>query len=163
IIAVVCLTHACGSGDAASSPPILDVAQKIPLPGPAVRFDYQSLDTAHNRLYISHMDAGEVVVFDAQNRVVVDTIGGLPRVTGVLAVSSLNRTYASVTGNHEVVVIDDSTLAPIAHLGPIGFPDGIAYAPSERKIYVSDESGGGELVIDAATNHVVTTIPIGGE
>jgi YVTN family beta-propeller protein len=51
----------------------------------------------------------------------------------------------------------------VARVGRIGFPDGIAYAPPARKIYVSDESGGGELVIDAARDRVIGTIPLGGE
>ena len=32
-----------------------------------------------------------------------------------------------------------------------------------RKVYVSDEAGGGERVIDGPTNRVVATIPLGGE
>ena len=36
--------------------PLENVAD-IPIPGPAVRFDYQSLDQSQGRLYISHMIA----------------------------------------------------------------------------------------------------------
>lgn len=142
--------------------PVLQPVAQIAMPGAAVRFDYQSLDSGANRLYISHMDAGHIVVFDVQAERVVDTVGGLPRVTGVLAVPDLGRVYASVSGNQVVAVINDTTLQVIAQIGPIGFPDGLAYAPAQQKIYVSDESGGGELVIDGRANRAVTTIPIGG-
>jgi DNA-binding beta-propeller fold protein YncE len=148
---------------AEESGPILERVADIPLPGPAVRFDYQSIDTTTNRLYISHMNAGELVVFDLNARKVVDTVRDLPRTTGVCPVPALGKVYASVPGHHHVAVIDARTLRVEVRVGEIGFPDGIAYAPGVKKIYVSDESGGGELVIDGPTNRVVTTISLGGE
>ena len=137
--------------------------EDIPLPGPATRFDYQSLDTTTNRLYVSHMNAGELVVFDLGGHHVLGVVRDLPRVTGICAVPALGKVYASVPGTHEVAVIDARSLRVEARVGGIGFPDGIAYAPESRKVYVSDESGGGELVIDGLSNRVVTTIPLGGE
>jgi len=61
----------CASGsDAAEQSPLKKVAD-IPLPGAAVRFDYQSLDTSRGRLYIAHMNANQLVVFDVKRRAVV--------------------------------------------------------------------------------------------
>jgi len=157
------LTAGAQSSEAQGSAPILERLADIPLPGPAVRFDYQSIDTTTNRLYISHMNAGNLVVFDLHARTVEDTVGDLPRTTGVWSVPTLGKVYASVPGHHHVAVIDARTLQVEARVGQIGFPDGIAYAPGVKKIYVSDESGGGELVIDGPTNRVVTRIPLGGE
>jgi hypothetical protein len=37
----------------------------IPMPGPAVRFDYQTFDPSSGRLYIAHMNADQLVVFEA--------------------------------------------------------------------------------------------------
>jgi DNA-binding beta-propeller fold protein YncE len=143
--------------------PVLRAVADIPLPGPAVRFDYQSLDLRSDRLYIAHMGAGAIVVVDVKRRRVEATIRGLPGVTGVWAVPALARVYASVSRLHHVAVIDARTMKVIDRIGPIGFPDGIAYAPDQQKIYVSDESGGGELVIDARTGRVARTIPLDGE
>ena len=148
---------------AAKTPPVLQRIVDVPLPGASSRFDYTSADTAANRLYLSHMGAGTLVVCDLRARAVVDTVAELPRVTGVSAVPSLGKVYASCPGRHDVAVIDARTLRIEARVGPVGFPDGIAYAPDVGKIYVSDESGGGELVIDGATDRVVTTIDVGGE
>jgi len=147
----------------ASNAPVLERIADVPLPGPAVRFDYQSIDTTTNRLYLSHMNAGELVVFDLKARRVEGTIGDLPRITGVWSVPALRKVYASVPGHRHVAVIDARTLRVEAWVGQIGFPDGIAYAPDVKKVYVSDESGGGELVIDGPTDSVVTVIPLGGE
>jgi DNA-binding beta-propeller fold protein YncE len=142
--------------------PVLTTVADFPLPGTAVRFDYQSLDIRSDRLYIAHMGAGQIVVFNVKSRSVEATIDGVPGVTGVWAVPSLGRVYASVTRLHHVAVIDDRTLQIVAMVGNVGFPDGIAYAPDQQKVYVSDESGGGELVIDAKSNGAAT-LPLDGE
>jgi hypothetical protein len=52
----------------------LELVGDVPLPGAAVRFDYQSLDVASNRLYIAHMDADQLVVFDTKTRSVLATL-----------------------------------------------------------------------------------------
>jgi DNA-binding beta-propeller fold protein YncE len=147
---------------AAGGSPLMMLAD-IPLPDAPSRFDYQSLDPASGRLFIAHMGAGQLVVFDTATRSVVGTVDDLPTVTGVLAVPELGRVYAAVAGEHQIAVIDDSSLEVVARVGEIGFPDGLAYAPQARRVFVSDESGGGELVLDADTNRVVASIDIGGE
>ena len=141
----------------------LRVVTDIPLPGSASRFDYQSFDPVSGRLFISHMGAGQIVVFDARAGRVIANLEGFPTVTGVLAVSAEHRVYASAAGDHTVAIVDDSTLQVIARVrGPM-FPDGIAYAPQERRVFVSDETGQRDFVIDARTNTVVARIALGGE
>src|SRR2546423_11534771 len=111
----------------------LRVVTDVPLPGSASRFDYQSLEPASGRLFISHMGAGQLVVFDVRAGRVIANLDGFPTVTGVLAVPVEHRAYASATGDHAVVVVDDSTFRIVARgLGP-RFPDGIAYAPAARR------------------------------
>ena len=39
------------------------------------------------------------------------------------------------------------------------YPDGIAYDPEVSKLYVSDETGGTDTVIDTTSNQVIATIP----
>jgi streptogramin lyase len=140
----------------------LKVIADIPLPGAAVRFDYQYFDATQGRLYIAHMNANQLVVFDAKRRTVIANLDGFPSVHGVWAVPELGRVYASATGKHQVNVVDTKTLKTIASVGPINYPDGIAYAPSAKRIFVSDEHGDADAVIDATTNKLVTAIPLGG-
>jgi DNA-binding beta-propeller fold protein YncE len=141
----------------------LRVVADVPLPGPPSRFDYQSVEPARGRLYISHMNAGTLVVFDLDSSRVVADIAGTPRATGVWAVPAHHAVYASAAGRHEVVAVDDRTLEITAHVGGVRFPDGIAYAPMEDKVFVSDETGEAEVVIDARTNTKHSTIALGGE
>src|SRR5947209_13544313 len=141
----------------------LRVVADVPLPGSASRFDYQSLEPASGRLFISHMGAGQLVVFDVRAGRVIGNLDGFPSVTGVLAVPAEHRAYASATGHHAVVVVHDSTLQIMARVEGPRFPDGIAYAPAERRVFVSDESGRRDFVIDATTNTVVAQVELGGE
>src|SRR2546427_10615403 len=141
----------------------LRVVADVPLPGSGSRFDYQSLEPASGRLFISHMGAGQLVVFDVRAGKVIGNLDGFPTVTGVLAVPAEHRAYASAAGDHVVVVVDDSTLRIVARVPVPRFPDGIAYAPAERRVFVSDESGQRDFVVDAKTNTVITQIELGGE
>jgi DNA-binding beta-propeller fold protein YncE len=137
---------------------IADVA----LPGPAVRFDYQTFDPSSGRLYIAHMNADQLVVFDTSKRQVVANLDGFRRVHGVTLAPEIHRLYASVTGNHQVTAVDTESLKIVGTAGPINYPDGLAYAPKQNKVFVSDEHGGVDAVIDAASNKLITNIPLGG-
>ncbi len=141
--------------------PLKEVAD-IPLPGRAVRFDYQSLDPSQGRLYISHMNADQLVVFDTKKREVVANLDRFSRVHGVSAVPELGRVYASVTEEHKVAAVDMKTLQTLARVGPINYPDGIAYAPGPQRVFVSDEHGNVDAVIDTKTNSLVASIALGG-
>jgi DNA-binding beta-propeller fold protein YncE len=148
------------SGDTKAAP--LKKVVDIPMPGPANRFDYQSLDATQGRLYISHMNANQLVVFDTNKREVVANLDGFSSVHGVWAVPELGRVYASVTGEHKVAAVDMKTLKTLAKVGPIKYPDGIAYAPGPQRVFVSDEHGDVDAVIDTKTNSLVASIPLGG-
>ncbi|MDT7817744.1 MAG: hypothetical protein QOJ42_7660 [Acidobacteriaceae bacterium] len=148
--------------DAQNGPEILKKVADIPMPGRPVRFDYQSLDTHSGRLYISHMNANQLVVFDTATRQVLANLDGFKRVHGVWAVPELGRVYASVTGEHVVAAVDSKTLHTLAKVGPITYPDGLAYAPKVKRVFVSDEHGNADAVIDATHNTLITSIPLGG-
>lgn len=143
--------------------PKLRTLADIPLPGPANRFDYQSVDSAARRLYISYMDAGRLVVFDLDSARLTREVANLPRMTGVLAVPAHGHVYASAAGAHAVAIIDDRTPTEVARVDGIRFPDGLAYAPEADKVFVSDESGESDVVIDARTLRKRGTIALGGE
>jgi YVTN family beta-propeller protein len=147
---------------AADKPEIMRIVAEVPLPGPASRFDYQSLDRTDGRLYIAHMNADQLLVFDTKKREVIAALDGFHRVHGVIAVPEINRVFASATGDHQVAVVEQSSLKTIARVGEINYPDGLAYANSVNRVFVSDEHGNAVAVIDAGTNTLTGTIPLGG-
>ena len=135
----------------------------VELPGPSNRFDYQSYDAQAHLLFIAHLAASEIIVFNTDTNKVIAEIPGISQVHGILVVPALNRVYASATGANEIVVIDEHTLKDVARIAGGDYPDGLAYAPEAHKLYVSDQSGKTETVIDTGTNKRVATISLGGE
>lgn len=139
----------------------LKAVARVALPGASVRFDYASIDPGPNRLYIAHMNASELLVFDLRTRRVLQTIAA-PGVHGVLAVPQLGRVFASATNAHELLTLDAKT-GRVLNRAPAGdYPDGIAYDPVEKRVYVSDESGGIEAVFDQKGERIAT-IELGGD
>jgi DNA-binding beta-propeller fold protein YncE len=144
-------------------PAPLRLVAEIPVPGGIGRFDYQSLDPSDGRLYIAQMGAGRLLVFDTKNDRVASSLPGFPRGTGVLAVPELHRVYVSAAGRHELVVLESPALRVRNRIRDIRFPDGIAYAAKAGKIFVSDESGERDVVVDARSDTRLGLVALGGE
>jgi DNA-binding beta-propeller fold protein YncE len=132
----------------------------VSLPGPSNRFDYMTLDAANSRLYIAHMDAGELLFFDVRRRRVINTISA-PGVHGVIAVPASHRLYASATDAQSLLTIDSRSGRVIGRAPAGRYPDGLAYDPRDAKVFVSDEVGGIEAVFNAS-GHRIGTVDLGG-
>src|SRR5437588_445142 len=104
----------------------LELIRDVPLPGGPTRFDYQSLDSSSERLYIAHLGAGSVDVIDLQADKVIGVIEGLPSVHGVIAVPERHLVLATVTGEKQLAIIDDRTLAIRARVPAGEYPNGLA-------------------------------------
>ena len=141
----------------------LRLQEDVPLTGGVSRFDYQTLDPQTGTLYISHMGAGQIIVFNTLQGKVSTVLNGFPGVTGLLVIPELHRLYASVTRHHQVMVLDSQSLKTIAKIPAGHFPDGMAYVPETRQLYVSDEMGGEVTVIDVSTNQRTASLKMGGE
>jgi len=161
--ATTLVTFAAGTlvaaGLAGSTLPLRTVA-RIPLSGPAVRFDYTTLDPSTSTLWIAHMNADQLLAFDVRSRKIVRTIPA-PGVHGVIAVPQLGRVFASATNAQQVFTIDVRTGSVLARAPAGRYPDGLVYDPVERHVFISDESGGVETVIDARGRRIAS-IPLGG-
>lgn len=116
-----------------------------------------------HRLFISHMGDDNIIVFDTRSRKTIATVGDISAPTGVLAVGQERTVFASATGTNEVVAFDERTLAITRRYPANGFPDGMAYVPHLRKLFVSNEDGGIETVLDLACQRKVDAIVLGGQ
>jgi DNA-binding beta-propeller fold protein YncE len=93
----------------------------------------------------------------------VHVIADMPDVHGVLAVPSVGRVYATVTGRNQIAAIDIDTYKTIA-VAPTGrYPDSIAFVPHPQTLYVSDKLGHSDTVIAGPTHRRIATIELGGE
>ena len=145
-----------------STLPLRSSGPDIVLPGKATRFDYVSIDPQRRLLFIAHLGSGSVTAVDLRNDRVVANIANVPAVHGVLAVPGLGQVFATATGRDRLDVISESSFRVIAHAPAGVYPDGITYAPDVDKLFISDEHGGTETVIDARTDRRIATIPMGG-
>src|SRR3954452_891202 len=156
--AAALLVAAAAAAQASTSLPLKEVA-RVALPGRSVRLDYQSSDPPRHRLYIAHMDADELLVFDTRSRKVIRRIPA-PGVHGVIAAGG--RVYASATNAQQAYTIDARTLKVTAKAPAGQYPDGLAWDPVKKHVFVSDESGGIETVLDAR-GHKIGEIALGGD
>lgn len=167
LIAIVLVVGICRSvhdqeAAATSALPLKTIAT-VALPGAASRFDYESLDPKTNLLFVAHLAASEVVVFNVKTNRVIATIPDIDHVHGVLAVPELGRVFATATGSNEVAVVDERTLKVIARIPGGTYPDGMADDGPDDKLFVSDEHGNTDTVIDTKTNARIATISLGGD
>jgi DNA-binding beta-propeller fold protein YncE len=161
---------------------LFSVVGDYPLGASVNRTDNESVDPTARRLYIAKMGGGQLLVFDLNHNKVVAQLDGFPKITGVSVVPEIHKVYASVpgsgivqslvvglgmaglsSGNGKIAVRDTGTMKELARLPGGVFPDGIAYDPKVRRIFVSDELGGALTVIDAIDDKFVSRIGAGGE
>ena len=162
VVAVAGCTLPFQSGGPAASVPGYRVVKDVPLPGGTTRWDYQVFDAASHRLYIAHLGASEVVVFDTQSNRAVATVTGIEEVHGLALAPDLGRLFASATGRNQVVAIDLDSLRVVGRTDGGDYPDGLAYVPAEHKVYASDEHGTGDTVIDARSVTTLGRVKLGG-
>src|SRR5262249_62087215 len=139
----------------------LRVVARVPLSGPAVGFDYTSFDPKTKRLWIAHMDAGELLAFDVVQRRIVKTIA-VPGVHGVIAVPALGRVYASATDAREVLTLNSRTGAVLVRAPAGQYPGRLAHHPVGRPVFPSPQRGGLETGPKAARPPMGAHPPRGG-
>jgi DNA-binding beta-propeller fold protein YncE len=163
VVAGIALLSTLGTAVGAFPSLPLHTVADLPLGGRSPRFDYQTIDPRAHRLYIAHQGDGAVLVVDLLHRRIVGRIGELADVHGVLVVPALHRLFATATALHQLVMIDTRTERVLTRTRAGVVPDGIAYDPVGRHVFVSDERPAGALiVVDATTGRAAGTIPLSG-
>ncbi|HEX3383987.1 MAG TPA: hypothetical protein VHS53_02305, partial [Mucilaginibacter sp.] len=123
-------------------------------------YDYTTVDTASNRLYVSH--GTQVNVLD---KVTGDSIGVIKTdkdVHGIALVHALGKGYITNGGANSVAVFDLKTLQVIAHVPAGQFADGILYDDFSKKIISCNGRSKNMTIIDPATDKAVATIQLTG-
>lgn len=132
------------------------------LTGTSSRFDYASLDQGRGSLWLAHMGDGAIEAFDVKTDRVALTVPLAPNasVRGILAVG--RSVYAAAQGLGGVVVVNGVSGKRVGFVRA-GDVDGIAYDPVTQRVFVSDEGGGKDTVIDARTHRRIAAVDLGGE
>ena len=134
--------------------------KEIPVGGDG-GWDYLSVDSAAQRLYVSH--ASKVVVIDLAKDAVVGEITNTPGVHGVAIAPELGRGLVTCGRENKAAIIDLKTLQILSKAATGTNPDAMLYEPGRQEFYTFNGRSSSATVIDAKTEKVVATIPLGGK
>ena len=124
-------------------------------------WDYLTVDSAAQRLYVSH--STKVVVIDLAKDVVCGEITNTPGVHGIALAPELNRGLVTCGHENKAALVDLKTLAVISKVDTGANPDGMLYEPGQQEFYTFNGKGESATVIAAQSGQVVATIPLGGK
>jgi DNA-binding beta-propeller fold protein YncE len=123
-------------------------------------YDYLTVDTASERLYVSHGTKVNVL-----NKVTGDSIGVIQTekdVHGIALVHELGKGYISNGGANSVLVFDLKTFKVLAHVPTGQFSDGIFYDDFSKKVISCNGRSKNMTVIDPTNDQAVATIQLTG-
>jgi DNA-binding beta-propeller fold protein YncE len=131
----------------------------IPLSGEG-GWDYLTVDSAADRLYVSH--ATKMLVIDLSKDEVVGEIANTPGVHGIAIAPDLGRGLVTCGRENKAAIVDLKTLAILSKVETGAGPDSMLYDPATQEFYPFNGHGKSATVIDGKTGKVVTTIPLDG-
>ena len=124
-------------------------------------WDYLLSDDASHRLYVTH--GPRVEVLDTTSGKLVGAITGLKSTHGVALTSDGKTGNVSDGAGNAIVVFDHSSLAVTATVPAGTNPDGITFEPVTGTVWAFNGRSKNVSVMDAASNHIVATIPLPGK
>lgn len=124
-------------------------------------WDYLTYDAAAKHLYISR--STHVMVVDPWTGSVIGDIPSTPGVHGIALAPDLDKGFTSNGAAGTVTVFRPSTLAVLGTIQTQAKnPDAIVYEPVTHRVYTFDGGSNDATAIDASTDAVLATIPLGG-
>lgn len=137
------------------------VSKKINVPGDE-GWDYLSVDNINQNLFVSH---GSVVnVIDLKTDKTIATIPDTKGVHGIAIANDLNKAFISDGKDNAVTVVSLKTFEVIDKIKIDGQkPDAILYDQFSHYVLTYNAKSSDATVIDANTNKVIKTIPLGGK
>lgn len=148
------------TGPARAQMPSYHVAHTYTLGGNG-GWDYLSLDTAQNRLFIGRQDR-DMVVDPATGRV-LDSIPGLHRAHGVAFDYASGHGFATSGADSTVTMFDLRTLKVLGRTHAAEDDDGILFDPVTTHMFTMNGDAGTASVIDGATGRLLGSVPLGGK
>lgn len=136
------------------------VTQKIVLGGDG-SWDYITVDTARNRLFIARAD--RMMVIDERTGKLLGEIGGLDRAHGVALAYPTGRGFITSGEDSTVVMFDLATLERLGKIGVSVDDDATQYDPVSRDVFTFNGDAASASVIDPVAGKRIATIPLGGK
>jgi DNA-binding beta-propeller fold protein YncE len=130
------------------------------VPGPDGRWDYVRVDTAHNRVLLTH--GANVMAVDLATKAVSSFDQGAI-LHDAMPVNGGAEVLVTHGGTAQAVFIDAKTNAVVATLDTGKGPDAAAFDAKTGLVLVMDHAGGQITLIDPKAHKVVGTIEVGGD
>jgi DNA-binding beta-propeller fold protein YncE len=134
--------------------------KEIPVGGDG-GWDYLTVDSAGQRLYVSH--GTKVVVIDLARDRVIGEITNTPGVHGIAIAPDLGLGVTSNGREDKAGIVDLKTLQTLSKVETGQNPDGMLYEPGQKEVYLFNGRGQSATVVDVKAGKVVATIPLGGK
>ncbi len=123
-------------------------------------YDYTTVDSASDRLYLSH--GSQVNILDKNSGDSIGVIKSEKDVHGIALVHALGKGYISNGSLDNVLVFDLKTNHKLAQVPTGKFADGIFYDPFSNKVITCNGRGKNMTFIDPATDQAVATVQLTG-
>lgn len=137
------------------------VIRRIPIAGDG-GWDYITVDTASNRLFIAR--GTRVQVIDLKTSALVGEVNGTNGVHGVAVNPATQRAYTSNGRDTTVGIFDVKTLTPQKTVRVTGAnPDAILFEPVTRRVFTFNGRGQNATAIDVSADTVVGSVELGGK
>jgi DNA-binding beta-propeller fold protein YncE len=151
----------CAAGGLAAQQPGYAIRKTIPIGGTG-GWDYLAIDTARNRLYVSHGNQVEVV--DAARDTLLGVIPNTPGVHGIAIAYELGKGYVSGGRDSSVTVFDLQTLAVLQRVN-VGArnPDAIGYDPFSKRVFTFNGGSASITALDAASGELLGSLAVSGK
>lgn len=160
-LAMLLLTACCAPlSRAAPVPPAWAISHTIAIGGEA-RWDLMWIDSAAQRLYVSHGSQTEVI--DTRSNQLLGTISPTPGVHGVTVASELGLGFTSNGKDNSVTVFDLTTLKTRSTIKVGQNPDAIVYDPVSQRVICLNGRSQDASIIDPRRGVVVAAVALGGK
>ncbi len=136
------------------------VTDRIAFPGDETYWDYLVADVPNHHLYVTREN--KLLILDLNSGKEVASISDLKRIHGVALAHDLNKGFVTDGSDNTVVVFDLKSNA-VTHKIKVGnAPDAVLYEPTKKRVYAFNAHSHNASVIDAATDKIIATVPLGG-
>jgi YVTN family beta-propeller protein len=125
------------------------------------RWDYLEFDPLANVLYVTH--GTSVAVLDGTSGTAIAMIAGVKNAHGIALDDAGRFGYISDGLSNDVVVFDRHTYNPILTVPTGENPDGIAFEPLTKTVWIFNGTSRNASILDAASNKIIATIAVPGK
>ncbi|WP_293872188.1 hypothetical protein [Flavobacterium sp.] len=137
------------------------VSKKINIAGDG-GWDYLTVDEVNQHLFVSHGNVVEVI--DLKTDKTIATIQDTKGVHGIAIANEVNKAFITCGKDNSVTIVDLKNFELIEKVTIQGQrPDAVLYDAFSKKVFTYNAKSNDTTVLDALTNKIVKTIPLGGK